>query len=260
MASLVFIALTINGFFFKNGDPQPQRFSQPITANPAPSRSVSIPQPQQQRINNETDEPTRKAKQEAIEEILRKEAAQKAAQEAEAKRIREEAAAAHKRFLERYLNADSVRTPGNKSVAIVVASEDGKLNQVVSTALAQHFKTDSVEFFSSFFTPEFVSDKLFAKVFSGSTDVLKKLEVANSLDVLLLSRQTVQYSTSPNLMNLVTANMQLEVQVLPIAKNVQGGTWTFTSNGSGFKNVEARSMAEERLIIQISKDTKMSIN
>lgn len=258
IGGLVIIALTINCFFFRARYSEPQRVYQstpqiqyqPKIVNPTPAQAVSVPQPQEKQPDRASELAAERAAEEARVTKLREEAAAK---------LREEEAAKHARFLARYLNTGFNRTPSTKSMAIVVVSEDGKLNQNVSTALSQHLKTNSVEFFSSFFKPEFVSDKLFATVFGGSTDVLNELEVINSLDALVLSRQTVQYSTTPSLMNLVTANMQLEVQVLPIARTVQGGTWTFTANGSGFKQVEARSMAEERLIKQISKDTKMSI-
>jgi len=137
---------------------------------------------------------------------------------------------------------------------------DGKLNGAVSTALAIYFKDEPVELLSSFFKPEFVSDKLFTEVFNGSTDVLHKLELANSLDALLLARQTVRYSTNRSLENVITANMRLEVTVLQVAGTVQSKTWTFTANGAGFKPGDARSLAEERLIKQIGSDTKMSLN
>jgi hypothetical protein len=245
IGGLVIIALTINCFFIRAGYSEPQRVNQsapqiqyqPKIANPTPAQTILVPQSQEKQ----TDRASEIAKEDARLAKLREEAAK------------------HARFLARYLNTGFNRMPSTKSMAIVVVSEDGKLNQAISTALSQHLKTNSVELFSSFFKPEFVSDKLFATVFGGSTDVLNELEVTNSLDALILSRQTVQYSTTPSLMNLVTANMQLEVQVLPIARSVQGGTWAFTANGSGFKQVEARAMAEERLIKQISKDTKMSI-
>jgi len=216
-----------------------------------PSQRSPVPQQEIQRPATDSRADTLKAAEEA--------AAKKAREEEAANKAREEAAIQHAKFLERYLNAGFSRKPGTRSLAIIAASEDGKLNSAISTALAQHFRTDSVEIISSFFKPEFVSDKLFAEVFNGSTDVLKKLEVANSLDALLLSRQSVQYSTSPSLLDLITANMQLEVQVLPVTGTVQAGAWTFTANGAGFKRGEARAMAEERLIKQIANDTKMSI-
>jgi hypothetical protein len=189
-------------------------------------------------------------------------AAQKAAQDAAAARTQaiQEAAARHADYLARYLNSGFSRTPGSETLAVVVATGDGKLDHTVSTALANHFKSDTVKIFTSFFKPEFVSDKLFANVFDGSTEILNKLDLANSLDALLLARETVQYSKTPSLDNLVTANLQLEIQVVPIAGSIQNHSWSFTANGAGFSQTEAKSNADERILKQIASDTKMSLN
>ena len=59
--------------------------------------------------------------------------------------------------------------------------------------------------------------------------------------------------------NVITATVQLEVAVIPVAGNGQSKTWTLTANGAGFKPGDARAMAEERLIKQIASDRKMSL-
>ena len=180
-------------------------------------------------------------------------------QEAAAKRVAADAAAEHSLFLTRYLDAGLSRTPGSKMVALVVATENGKTDQPISAALANHFKTATVNISTSRFKPEFVSDQLFAKIFDGSTEILNQLELANSLDALLLARLTIHYSKDSSLDNLISANMQLAIQVVPIAGSIQNQAWTFTANGAGFSQAEAWSMAEERLIKQITNDTKMSL-
>lgn len=180
-------------------------------------------------------------------------------QEAATQKAVANATAKHAQFLARYLNTGFPRTPGSKTLALVVATENGKVDQPVSTALANHFNSGSVKISTSFFKPEFVSDKLFANVFDGSTEILNKLELANSLDALLLARLAVRYSKDSSLNNLISANLQLAVQVVPIAGNIQNQTWTFTANGAGFSQAEAGSMAEERLVKQIINDTKMSL-
>jgi hypothetical protein len=248
--SLAFIALGINGLFFRPDD------SSPRNSYVRSSETVFVSPPQQQPFEVDNAAAQRRADQDAA-------AQRRADQHAAAERANEEAArkaAEHSRYLERYLNTGFARKPGMKPIAIVVASEDGKLNAAVTTALAMHFKDQNVELLSSYFKPEFVSDKLFSEVFNGSSDVLHKLELDNSLDALLLARQTVRYSTNPSLENVMTANMRLEVTVLHVSGTVQSKTWTFTANGAGFKQGDARALAEERLIKQIGSDTKMSLN
>jgi len=140
-------------------------------------------------------------------------------------------------------------------------ARNGKTDQAVSSALANHFKSDTVKISTAFFKPEFVSDNLFGSVFDGSTDILKKLELANSLDGLLLARETVQYVTNPaSLDNVITANMTVEIQLVPITGSTQNRTWKFTAAGAGFSKTEAESNAEDRLTKKISDDITMSLS
>ncbi len=172
--------------------------------------------------------------------------------------IEEDAATARATYLARYLNSGSYRKPGMKTVAVAVVSENGAFDFALNSAVASHLKTDSASILTSFFRPAFVSDGLFANAFAGSNGIFDKLDLSKSLDVLLLGREQVQYSSDPSLENVMTANMELEIAAFSIADG-QSQSWTFVANGAGFKQTEARQMAEERLIKQIAKDTKMSL-
>jgi hypothetical protein len=205
---------------------------------------------QYQKISTDNGDAGRRAAEDATRE---REAAatQKAIQDA---------AAQHAAFLTRYLNQGFTRKPGVEMVAIVVAGENGNVNRAVGAALTDHLKTQNAEILSSFFTPEFISDGLLNTVIGGSTELPRKLELGSTLDVLVLARQQVQYSTNPDLLNVMTASMQLEVVLVPVSGNAQGESWSFTASGTGFNQATARQLAEERLIKQIANDTKMSLN
>ena len=192
-------------------------------------------------------------------EIERHAVAPPVAQEQHVSQAEQEAAAEHTRYLARYLNSGSSRKPGMKMVAIAVVSENGAFNFAMNAAIANHLKTDSASMLTSFFRPAFVTDGLFANALAGSNGIFDKLDLSRSLDMLLLGREEVQYSTDPSLENVMTANVQLQVTAFSIADG-QSQSWTFVANGSGFKQSEARLMAEERLIKQIAKDTKMSLS
>lgn len=170
------------------------------------------------------------------------------------------AAAEHTRYIARYLNSSFARPAGNRGVAIVVAAENGKLNSNVASALARRFQGASVQIFSSFFTPEFVSDGLFNDALAGSRELFRKLDLANSVNALVLAREDVQYSQNAALDNVTTATMRLDVTVVPVSGQSDPLTWTFTAYGPGFSQEVARKAAEERLIKQIAADTKMSLN
>lgn len=171
----------------------------------------------------------------------------------------EELAAEHRQFVERYVDTGITRKPGIKTVALAVVSEDGKLNRPVSEALARRFNAGGVELLGSFFKPAFGTEGLLASVLSGSTQVLEQLDLAKTLDGLLLAQETVEYETNPDLENVISAHLHLQVTALPLAGAGQNETWTFTANGTGFRNRDARAMAEERLCKQLATDTKMTL-
>ena len=101
---------------------------------------------------------------------------------------------------------------------------------------------------------------MFEQTLNGSGDALQKLELVKSIDELLLAKESIEYSTNgPDLENVITATMRLDVAILPIAGNSTGQTWSFTVAGSGFSKAAAQAMAEERLVKQLIEDKKMSL-
>lgn len=171
-----------------------------------------------------------------------------------------ELAADHARYLARYLNADYVRKPGSETVAVAVATQDGKPNGTIANALVRRFTSPTFNPSALVFTPAFVSDGLFREVFGDSSTVISDLELKTFLSALLLAQQTVEFSTNASLENVITATMGLEVVALSVSSVGENQMWTFTASGAGFSPREARAMAEERLLKQIANDTKMSID
>jgi hypothetical protein len=171
-----------------------------------------------------------------------------------------DAAEEHARYVAQYTDTNFVRKPDAKTVAVMVASESGTLNSIVCDALVSRFKDNSFEMVSPFFKPAFLSDGLFNDAFNGSSELFGKLDLAKSIDALLLAREDVQYSSNPALENIVTANLRLDVVVLPVAGGVGSKRWTFNAIGAGVTSNDARQLAEERLIKQISNDNKMSLS
>jgi hypothetical protein len=218
------------------------------------AESNRVAQIKQEQLQKQQDATAQKAASNAAA------AAQKAASEAAAtaQKAAKEAADAHAEFLTRYTNTNFTRNPGIKMAAVAVAGENGTMNHAIGAALVNRFKGERLDLNDSFFKPALVSDGLFNDAFNGASDLFNKLELAKSLDALLLGRQDVQYSTNAALENIVTANMHLEMVVLPVAGQIQSQDWKFMATGAGTGPAEARQQAEERVIKQISTDTNMS--
>jgi hypothetical protein len=173
----------------------------------------------------------------------------------------EQAAAQHANDMIRYLGTRQIRGTGEKQTLDVVAvSENGKLNSNIGQVIAGVFKTDRMEVTTSRFTPEFVSDGLFAQAFGDARTILNKLDLTNSFEAVLLARQKVQYSTNATLENVITANMRLEMLAVSVADSGAGRTLAITASGVGFKPEDARSQAEERLSKRIQSDADLLRN
>lgn len=158
-----------------------------------------------------------------------------------------------KAFKDRYLNDQTT----HHAFAVLVVNESGQPNKVLNSALFTLLKTNGLEVTTLLLTPRFISDGLFAEVFTGSKAVLAKLELTNLVDALLLGRQTVEYSTNAALDNLVTAHMKLELQTLPLAKGGQEQTQLMESLGTELNRpADARAQAEARIIIQFQKQSE----
>jgi hypothetical protein len=174
-----------------------------------------------------------------------------------AKEAAEARAVAREAFLARYINAPTNRQPGTKLFGVVVAMDNRELNRPFATVIAKHIRSEKLTTATSVFTQKFVADGLFAEAFQGSQDILNRLELRKILDALLLARQTIGYSTNSSLQNVITANIQLEILMLPISEEGESQSWKFIANGVGFKPAEARLMAEERLINELTNETNM---
>src|SRR5580765_5108475 len=169
------------------------------------------------------------------------------------------AAQEHARFLAQYVNSGFSRKQGINQVAVIAASEAGKIDRDLSQALSSRLKTSDSEMVGTFFKPELVSDGLLEQLFAESTELRAKLELDKRLDGLILARLAVEYVSNPSLEDVITAQMSLRVAVQSVGAGGGSKTWTLTASGAGFDRTAARAMAAERILKAISTDTKMSL-
>ena len=197
----------------------------------------------------------------SVQSRREKQNATASANEAAARKAVQDAADEHQRFLEKYVDTGITKNAGNQLVAVAVASESRSINHAVGAALITRFKADHVQLTDSFFKPELVTDGLFNSVFNRSSDLFNKLELAKSLDGLLLAKagrsvfdkRRVWTASSP-------PTMHLEIVTLPVDRTEKARHGRFTANGTGFSPADARMQAEERIIHQINANTNMALS
>jgi len=165
----------------------------------------------------------------------------------------EELAAEHEAYLAKYLSIRPHREPAVGTVAIAVVSDGAKFNEALAAAVGERIKPDGVKVLPRLFTPEFVSDGLFTKTFSGSTEGVRGLDLTNFVDSLLCGREVVEYSTNSELQTTISAHLRLELTSFRITAAGPDKSWTFAANGVGFRQGDALALAEDRLLKQIAR-------
>jgi len=253
---LVVVALLINYFFFKKATTRREAKAQEQREAAADMDRRAAAEQLAKKEKESADIRQQAAKSAEVKRI-REEGEAAARAEAARQKAIEDAAAEHARYLGRYLNSGFTRKPGVAAIGVAIESEQGTVNHNIATALTQRFKTADVQLFNSFFKPEFVADRFVASIFAGETAIFERLELTNSLNGVLIGRQTVAYSTNTALANTITANLRLELMALPVGMSRENQSWNFAANGVGFQAHEARQAAEDRIIEQIAKNTNM---
>jgi hypothetical protein len=157
--------------------------------------------------------------------------------------------------LARYLNTKVNRDAEVAILAVATSSDDATFDGAFASAITDRFASNNVRTVSGLFAPAFISDGLFTETFNGSLSPLRNLELTNLLDVLILAKQSVQYSTNKSLNNTIMASLQLEVVGMPVAIKGSKQGKTFLATGLGFTKSEALAQAEERALQQVKSDT-----
>ena len=200
-----------------------------------------------ERIRLAVEEAKRRAEQEALAKQTAEKQAELARQTAETQR---------RDYLARYRRSESLRGAGpGRSAAIFILGDKSQKNEAVGAALAGSLRQPELSVATDFFKPAFGTDGLVEQLLTGSRETGAKLELTNSLDVLLLGRISTSYSTNEALQNLITAESKLELVALSAASLEKLHATEWQSQGAGFKPEDARAAAEERLQKSLPADS-----
>ena len=111
---------------------------------------------------------------------------------AEAQAAAQKAADELKAYRTRYLGDHNARY----SIAVMVADENGMPNESLAQSICTILDTNGLTTTASLFTPDFIADGLFGQMLSGSKEAFDKLELTNTVQAVMLARQSVEYSTN----------------------------------------------------------------
>lgn len=172
----------------------------------------------------------------------------------------EDLAAKRQRFAAQFYNTSFSPKASETAVAIVVADENGKANLTVGKSLAAIFGTGDTKAMTWFFKTDFLSTGVFQEIFDGSNEFFEKLDLSKTLAAVVLGIESVNYTHTPSLENLITAHMDLKVVKISLTDHLDRTPWTYTATGAGFSESEARSKAEKQILEQLGSDKTLGLN
>ena len=140
---------------------------------------------------------------------------------------------------------------GRYSIAVMVADENGRPNESLAQSICTLLDTNGLTTTASLFTPAFIADGLFGQMLSGSKEAFDKLQLTNTIQAVMLARQSVEYSTNSALADVITATMTFDANAFSKSSFQMIFANSIKVAGAGVTRLEARTSAEERLLKQL---------
>lgn len=171
----------------------------------------------------------------------------------EKKKIEAEKAKEFMAYLNRYVNLSVVNKEDTKEIAIMIIEEGLKERLDIAQSISSYLKSQGLNPLLSLFRSPFISEGLFDEIFSGDTRKVKDLQIINHADYILLGRKLTNFRTAPELENLISAELNLELKIISADTGVIVRSQRFTAIGAGFSNSTAEEKALETIGSKIEK-------
>lgn len=152
-------------------------------------------------------------------------------------------------FLNQYIQDRSFfNQPNSKEIAVMLIDETGEPTQDLDQMIAASLIKEGVKATISLFTKRFIVDGIFEKIFNGSSDEIKKLELLKHCDYIFLGKYSVKYIENPDLQNMITAKVTIVLNIIDVKRRTIKNRFTLTKAGVGFSQDSAKSLAKERIL------------
>ena len=93
----------------------------------------------------------------------------------------------------------------------------------------------------------------FDTIFQGNTEEVKRAGWEEYSRYVILGKKAVVFTDNPQLENTKTANITLELHMVSSVTGVLEDSFTLTTNGVGFSEVDAEKVALERMLSQLNE-------
>jgi hypothetical protein len=148
-------------------------------------------------------------------------------------------------YLNKYLNLSIQNQPDFKEAAILIIDEDHKERNDLNRIIIAYLESKNAKSLLGLFKTPFIQDGIFEKVFSGDSTKLKDLQVIKHADCVILGKISSNYKTNPELQNVISAEIGLEIKVISCKNSVIIDSAYISEKGAGFSNADAENKAIE---------------
>jgi hypothetical protein len=147
-----------------------------------------------------------------------------------------------------YINSSITNSLDNTSVAVTVVDENGNVFSPISASIANIYTQTGNNGNTGLLRSSFIHKSGFQELFEGNSEIIEKLKLSSHTDYLALGN--IRYSVSKG--NLVDGTIictaSLTMSIISVNLKSIAKSFTFSENGNGVTETQAREAATEKLI------------
>jgi len=147
--------------------------------------------------------------------------------------------------------------PLSNATAVLVVENENVIDWALSSTILDKLQKSGVKTTNPpVFKKSFLTTGGFSNLFNGDFRQGSLSQLPSHFKTGVLGKKTVTYVQNPELSNLITASMTLELHVISSQNGAVRFSLSFSQKGAGFSNNEAGKIAEENIMKEI--ESKLS--
>jgi len=197
------------------------------------------------KIAKQKEELKAAKEQEEQEKIRITEAKEKVKKEYETKRA----------YIERNINVYIRNDPNIIDIGIIIAEKENlnlsQSSSILADKIGDKLSKDGIKVMTNLFKNEFVAGGNFKNLIQGDTRIATELEINNHVDYVIMGLKKASYSQDPNLADLFSCRLDLDLKVISIKTGEIVTSSSFREAGVGIDKEKAEEQAAERIAIKV---------
>ncbi|HLP45651.1 MAG TPA: hypothetical protein VK469_06880 [Candidatus Kapabacteria bacterium] len=155
-------------------------------------------------------------------------------------------------FSGRYVNHLILNSSASKDIAVIILDETDNERNDIERELTLILRSRQLNPLLGLFKQPFIRENMFSGMFAGDATKVLELRLLKHADLVFLGKITTKYWVNPELLNLVSAELNLEMKVISCENGTLKDSYKFSVTGAGFSNTAAEKKAIELLKTNIT--------